>query len=432
MIQHKVENDNVAISFSVSNKIPHNLLGDPTRLRQILINLLNNALKFTQEGEITLAVHLNEKVKLAENEIMAEFIVKDTGIGISKEQQKTIFLAFNQADSSTTREYGGTGLGLSICKSLVEGMDGKIQVKSQLNQGCEFTFTVKFRKSSPSNKNGITPFKRENLNEKTILVIENDTVSQRILRFCCEDLGLNVIAISESIQSALQKMDELIQNKLCPDIILCALDSSEETNCEFLKKIRTNKTCRHVKIIAIKSNAQRGVAKKTEKTGFDAFLPKPVEPEQLLKILIALYNHAQDEGTIVTRHSAEELICQDIRILVVEDNSANQELIKSFFKILGCDGDYADNGQEAIDKLQKNTYDLCLMDIQMPVMGGLEATSIIRKKLNKNFPILALSAGVLPEDTKKCMEAGMNDFIRKPVTLEKIKDMILQYTRLKK
>ncbi len=432
MIPLRIEHPLIKIHFNFSDNTPQHLLGDPTKLRQILVNILGNAIKFTSEGEINLTINRVESEVNHEEEPIVQFSIKDTGIGIPEDQLNEIFSAFNQADTTTTRKYGGTGLGLTICKSLVEGMGGNISVKSKINQGSEFTFTIKFKKGNTPAESDIAPFRKKDLKNKSVFVVENDPVSKNLLRYSCTEFDLNLLAISDSPDTALQKMDEFIQEKKYPDIIFYALNLWEHNEPKLPEKIRNNKQCQHIKMIALTSNAQVGEAREAKEKGFDAFLPKPIVPNQLLKILLTVYGDSRKKGPIVTRHLAEELICKGLKILVAEDNIANQELIKSFFEILGCVGDYASNGQEAIEKLLKNTYDLCLMDLQMPIMSGIAATRIIRKELLKNIPILALTAAVLPSDSKECMDAGMNDFINKPVNLNQLKEKILQYTRLKK
>ena len=436
LVIHKVDSSKVRVSSRIDPLVPRHLVGDPSRLRQVLLNLLNNAMKFTEKGNICLSVELVKEVEERDDaRVILRFVIQDTGIGIPQERQNMIFQAFTQADNSTTRKYGGTGLGLAICKSLVEGMGGEISVCSEPGRGSEFAFTIRCRRTTATEESA-SVLTRADLEKKRVMIVDGNQVNRKILRFCCEDASLNLVAVSESVPAALRKMDDLIKDQQCPDIVLCAVHLADTAlSRDFLKKIHNNAASRHVKVVAVCAEGEVGQAKATEVLGFDGFLAHPVEPEALLKVLISLYNKFSGEGEkggIVTRHSAEETICQGVRVLVVEDQPANRDLLKAFFDILGCQADYAENGKEAVEKIRQNSYDLCLMDVQMPVMGGLEATRVIRTELKSRVPILTLSAGVLPGDIEQCLEAGMDDFIRKPVTLEKIKEKILQYTRLKK
>jgi len=220
------------------------------------------------------------------------------------------------------------------------------------------------------------------------------------------------------------------QTTLLPEILLSDVMMPGMDGHELAREIKKSEKTQAIKLVAVTSDAKPGAAKDAEKAGFDAFLPKPVSKNDLIEIMRAVLGdkrHGRGEDQIVTRHMAEELSCKGLRILVVEDNPVNQKLLKVSLKILGCDVDVASNGQIAVEKVKTTPYDLVLMDIQMPVMGGCEATEIIRSQINKTIPILALTAAVLKEDEQKSLAAGMNDFITKPAELTRLREKIIQW-----
>jgi len=343
-----------------------------------------------------------------------------------KKEINTIFESFSQADTSTTRKYGGTGLGLSICKSLVESMNGEIWVESELNKGSEFIFTALFDEETSINEKRFFSHSNKDLNRKKVLIIDNNEIAQEILRNYCQKMGLDVLSIEESASSGLNKLQELLKNKNIPEIILSGLSIDDADVPEMIKKIKINEHLKSIKLIAITKDAKPGDAQKARKIGFHGFLPKPAAITELTPVMKMVLGDQWDEN-IITQHNAAENCVKGAKILVVEDSLPNQLLIQAFFDEMGCDGDYANNGQEGVDKLRSGQYDLILMDIQMPIMSGLEATEIIRRKIDKDIPIIALTAAVMEEDQEKTKIAGMNDFLAKPVDINQLRDKILQY-----
>ncbi|MEI6126371.1 MAG: ATP-binding protein [Pseudomonadota bacterium] len=283
MMAPKVKDKPVELFSKVDEKISFRVEGDPTRFRQILINLIGNAVKFTEKGSVAVYVTLSERTGGGCSII--RFSVEDTGIGIPEDKKEHVFESFSQADMSTTRKYGGTGLGLAICKAYIEKMGGRIWVESQIGKGSKFIFTVRLK--------------------------EKDTIPEK-----------------------------------------------------------------------------------------NAVAPSPVE---------------------------QEISCKGVRVLVAEDDKTNQILIKAILGKLGCPADIVENGQEALDRLKAEKYDICLMDLQMPVMGGLEAIKIIRNEISKDFPVIALTAAALEEDRKKCLADGMTDYLSKPINVDELKKKIAAY-----
>ena len=242
-----------------------------------------------------------------------------------------------------------------------------------------------------------------------------------------ETSNYEVITASDGVKGFVRARDDK-PNLIILDILITKMDG-----CELAGKIRENDVFKDIKIIAISSDPQIGEADTAKDKGFDGYIPKPVILEELAKVIKTVLGDKREdeEKTIVTRHMAEEVSCKGIKVLVVEDSMPNQMLIQAYFDELGCDGDYANNGQEAVDKLKDDIgkYDLVLMDLQMPVMGGIDATKIIRSEISKDIPIIALTAAVMEEDRKNVQEAGMNDFLAKPIDITKLKEKIIQYGR---
>ena len=424
----KVTNVKVELYYDYDEKVPENFVGDPTRVRQIILNLLNNAIKFTEEGEIGVCVLLSAGKKAGEqskNEhYSVQISVQDTGIGIPPEKQKLIFDTFTQADSSTTRRYGGTGLGLAITKALVEKMDGAIWVESEVGEGSDFTFTLNLRESDSKAIAEISPLDIEELIGKNVFIVDDNENARRLLRTFCKKAGLNVVA---EAQTAIQGLKDLEKMHEIPDLILSDIMMPGMDGYEFARKVRSN-NFKGMKLIAVSSDARPGSAKEAKDAGFDAFITKPVTERGVINVMKTVLGDKRAEGQIVTIHMAEELIGKKVRILVAEDNPVNKKLIGILLQKLGFESEIVSNGKEAVEKAMTEDFDICLMDIHMPVMSGIEATEEIRKKGNTTLPIVALTADVFKEGKERCLEAGMNDFLSRPVKSEKLEQKIAEWT----
>ena len=424
----KVTDAKVELYYDYDEKVQENFVGDPTRVRQIILNLLNNAIKFTEEGEIGVCVLLSAGKKAGEqskNEHhTVQISVQDTGIGIPPEKQKLIFDTFTQADSSTTRRYGGTGLGLAITKALVEKMDGAIWVESEVGEGSEFTFTLNLQESDPKAIVEISPLDIEDLIGKNVFIVDDNENARRLLRTLCKKAGLNIVA---EAQTAIQGLKDLERLQEIPDLILSDIMMPGMDGFEFACKVRSN-NFKGMKLIAVSSDARPGSAKKAKDAGFDAFITKPVTERSVINVMKTVLGDKRADGQIVTTHMAEELIGKKAKVLVAEDNPVNKKLIEILLQKLGFEGDIVSNGKEAVEKAMTEDFDICLMDIHMPVMGGIEATEEIRKKGNTTLPIVALTADVFKEGKERCLEAGMNDFLSRPVKPQKLEQKIVEWT----
>ena len=400
----------------ISPRVPSLLIGDPGRLRQVLINLIGNAIKFTNNGEVSFGVEL---IKEDENIAMLRFEVRDTGIGISKEQLATLFSPFTQADSSTTRKFGGTGLGLSIAKRLVELMGGTISVASEVGQGTTFSFalplTLQQRNSNlPERLRASTA----ELAGRRILVVDDNATTRKMLcqwlqEWQCVALtasnGATALQLIHEELAASRKIDAAIVDMQMPLLngrdLAATLQSSPETS--------------NIALLLLTSVAMRGEASRFAMAGFRAYLTKPLKSELLLRSLQALLNgEAGRSDALITRHTFAEHDRQ-ARLLLVEDNPVNLRLAVILLEKLGHHVDTAANGSEALKALAHKDYDLVLMDCRMPVMDGYEATRAIRRGtggvLNPYIPIVAMTANAMAGDRELVLEAGMNDYLAKPI-----------------
>ncbi len=416
LIEFKAHEKDLELIVSYEADTGKNCYGDPLRLAQVLTNLMGNAVKFTETGEIGIYIHkINDK--------MFRFEVKDTGIGLSKEQQNKLFQSFSQADGSTTRKYGGTGLGLTISKQLVELMGGKIWVESEKGVGSSFIFEVKLMESRNEKK----PFKV--FNDKKILIVDDNRTWHDILKNILEKFGIK----SDSAFNGKEALEKLYECKTKYDVILMdwnmpGLDGIETVHCinEMCANCSRKGKCNTElpsTIVMISAFRHESIIKLAKNAGIDIFLQKPINPSLLNDILSGIFSDATidyDNVPAQKKGLKKELkTLKGSKILLAEDNTINQEIISGLLEGSGINIDIASNGQEAVKKFKTGNYDLILMDIQMPVMDGISAAEIIRKE-NKNIPILALTANAMKDDVKKTLSAGMNEHLNKPIEVEKL------------
>lgn len=431
MITPNIKNKSIETYIDIDKDAKLNVKGDPTRIRQILINLLSNAVKFTSEGAIGIILRM-KKEKSVKGYVCFQICVSDTGLGVPEEKRQTIFEAFQQADDSTTRKFGGTGLGLAICKSLIEVMQGTIWVESQEGKGSQFVFEITLKEGDSSLEEDSREEDVIDISDKVILAVDDNEQSRNLIEEYLKQSGLKEknIRVCPSARSGLEVLDGLIKKKSLPDIIISDIMMPGMDGYEFINRVRSNKETKSIKAIAITSDIRLGTARSAQESGFDGFLAKPITRTELLKVISFVLSEKSKSESIVTRHTVNEVSYKrKIKILVVEDSIPNQELIKAYFSDTTFEADYANNGKEAVAKVRGGQYDICFMDLQMPEMSGDEATKIIRKEITKQLPIIALTAAVLEEDKKLCLEAGMNDFLTKPVSAQKLKDKIYQYVK---
>ena len=408
--------------------VPANLRGDPGRLRQILSNLVGNALKFTTKGEVAVGVDVVEQ---NQNSISLRFAVNDTGIGIAKDKIDKLFNAFTQADSSITRKYGGTGLGLAISKKFVDLMGGQIGVSSEEGRGSSFWFTVKLEKShftEPTRQSHV------DLSRLRMLIVDDSSTHRALLESYLSSLGIASQSATDA-PLALKLLRASAQRGELPDLVL--LDSSlPGTNAlEWAQSIRRENGLSRLKFLLMTTASQRFDLGVYDNGGIEGFLTKPIGLAPLIESLAVATGKAPktDASTgLTSRHSRPALAArQPLRILVADDNHINQKVAVSLLENFGHRADVVANGHEAIKAYRLVPYDMILMDVQMPEMDGLETSRKIRaleKTKNRHTPIIAMTAHARKEDQEKCLAAGMDDYVSKPVNPRELKAAIARRT----
>jgi signal transduction histidine kinase/DNA-binding response OmpR family regulator len=425
LIKPKAESKDIKMQFHIGNDVPAYVGGDPARFRQVLLNLLGNAIKFTESGEIELRVDVEDqqasRVKLCTS-------VRDTGVGIREDKTEAIFEIFQQADISTTRKYGGTGLGLPISRKIARKMGGDVWVESKPGEGSTFYFTAWLEKAESKQQKSISPV---SLSGKKVLVVDDNKNNLHILMNTAESAGMRAVAFqnAEEVVPALEHATE----KGNPfDICVLDIQMPQISGYDLARKIRNSRSqIAGVPLLAYSSYTERN-AKKCLDAGFDGFLPKPVNRRELLDMIGDLLSEKHKEKgkanreSIVTQHTIKEKAKSSARILLAEDNPVNQKLAKIILTKAGYQVELANDGQEAVDKYTKapDTFDLIFMDVQMPNMDGMASTKAIREDGFDKIPIVAMTAHAMKGDREKCLNAGMDDYITKPIKRELVFEMI--------
>jgi signal transduction histidine kinase/DNA-binding response OmpR family regulator len=401
--------------------------GDPGRIRQVLNNLVNNAIKFTEKGEVAVYVSLVKK-RLTDSVI--KFEVKDTGIGISEEQQQKLFSRFSQADSSTTRKYGGTGLGLSISKRLSEIMGGEIGVVSEQGKGSNFWFTVVLENSD---KQSVVYLPTGDLKKQHLLVVDDILTNRNLMQqiFSNWDIPHQVV---ESGEDALKALTNAKQQGNPFTIAIIDYQMPNMDGVQLAHKILKSDSIKDTKMIMFSSVVQRGDAKLMQQAGFSGYLTKPMQQSDLLSVLEKVSGLGSDspKDSFVTRHTPEKKTQYQAHALVVDDVTTNQVVLQSLLGKYGIKVDKAKNGLEALAALRTHSaYDVVFMDCQMPEMDGYEATRAIRNTSNANInhsiPVIAMTANALQGDKEKCLQAGMDDYISKPISAKALGDALAKW-----
>ncbi|HJV66201.1 MAG TPA: PAS domain S-box protein [Geomonas sp.] len=413
----------VELIVDIDRKVPLQLIGDPLRLGQVLLNLASNAVKFTGEGEIEIRVELaGEK----EDDLLLRFLVRDTGIGLTKEQQGLLFQSFQQADGSTTRQYGGTGLGLAIAKGLTELMGGQIGVGSKAGAGSTFWFTACLRRV-PSQAPAPAP--APDLRGKRILVVESSRRLCEVLVGMLKNLGFAVTAVS----SGSAALDELARGKgggTLFDVVLIDREMPEMDVVPLAGSISGLELDPPPKLAIITRCGDEELASEAQEAGIGELIVKPVTPSTLLDSMVNLLGSSASTRQTAEQRTAEPDLSAiaGARLLLVEDNDINQEVALDLLKGAGFAVDLAANGAIAVESVRDNDYDLVLMDVQMPVMDGLMATRKIRLLPGRDrLPIVAMTANAMLQDRERCLEAGMNDHVGKPINPEELWDKLLHW-----
>jgi two-component system sensor histidine kinase/response regulator len=404
---------------------PVKFRGDPLRIGQILINLTNNAVKFTEHGEVVVDVKVTKK---DDTHNLITFTITDQGIGISPAQQQKLFSAFTQAHSSTTRHYGGTGLGLVICKNLVELMGGEIHISSELGEGTKVSFSIEFEQFKDKqiiNKHVIP----EAMQDMRILVVDDSKAARHIMQQQFERLSLTC-DIVESGDEALQQLEKHAQ--ISPyQLILIDWKMPSMDGLQTMQLIRENsKLPQTATILMTTAYYDEAEATLFKQQGINCFLKKPITDTDLYQMLVNCLAQSNSSDTSIDKNwqISSNTKLQDTYVLIVEDNLINQQITAEFLEQTGIKYDIVKNGKEAIEHVQKYQYDAVLMDLQMPIMGGIEATEIIRTlPKGKLLPIIAMSANAMQQHKQECLDAGMNSHIAKPIDVEQLYSTLEQF-----
>jgi PAS domain S-box-containing protein len=435
LLAERAHKNGIEFASLIHSDVPAQLCGDPGRLRQVLTNLIGNAIKFTDHGEVIVRA-----IKESETDetVTVRFTVTDTGIGMSEDVQQKLFQAFTQADGSTTRKYGGTGLGLAISKQLVELMNGEIGVTSQAGKGSTFWFTARFDKqasqtlASQGELLGVEKFRA--------LIVDDNATNRKILAHQLSSWGMSHES-AEGGKQALEMLRESARSGRGYDLAVLDLMMPEMDGFELARTIKGDAEISGVRLVLLTSYGQRGHGVEAKESGVSAYLTKPVRQGQLFECLSRVMNQelrsesgtrveAEEEGSeLMTRHNLQERVATSKLILLAEDNIVNQKIAVRQLQKLGYRADAVANGREALEALERISYDLVLMDCQMPEMDGYEATAEIRRREggSRHTPIVAMTANALEGDREKCLSAGMDEYISKPVRSQTLAQVLERF-----
>jgi PAS domain S-box-containing protein len=398
--------------------VPDNLQGDPTRLRQIVVNLVGNAIKFTSSGEVVIRVDTEHET---DEEATLHFAVQDSGVGVPIEKQRSIFDPFSQADNSTTRKYGGTGLGLTISTRLVERMGGRIWVESEVGRGSTFHFTARFRLQALLSRKP-EPVDLETLRDLRVLVVDDNATNRRVLEEIL--LGWRMVpTLAEGGREALAILERVDMRASPFPLVLLDAQMPEVDGFSLVEKLKQDPQFKATVVIMLTSAGLRGDAARCRELGIKGYLTKPIRRSELLEVIrqvLGAQSPSQQSASLITVHSLRESRRQ-LRILLAEDNAVNQKLAIRLLEKRGHAVVLAETGRAVLATLDTQTFDLILMDVQMPEMDGIEATMAIRERekiTGKHIPIVAMTANAMQGDRERYLQAGMDNYVSKPLQIK--------------
>jgi CheY-like chemotaxis protein len=456
LLTFRAQDAGLELICHIDPAVPTHLKGDPGRVRQIIINLAGNAIKFTHKGEVVIEAELMSSPppqpspaeggssllpqagggrEGGDDFCVIRFSVRDTGIGIPRSRLAAIFDPFTQADGSTTRKYGGTGLGLAICKQLTELMGGEIGIESEEGRGSTFWFTAKFNKQTRAETQNLTSLPYADIKGTRILVVDDNGTNRKLLATLLTHWGCSYeLAVDGT--SALRHLREAAAAVNPFQVALLDQEMPGMDGSELGRLIKADPLLQSTLLIMVTSLAQRGDAAVMEKIGFVGYLPKPVRQSQLYRCIALALDRARTievPAAIITRHTVSETTNRGFRILLAEDNIINQKVAQSILGKLGYKADVAANGLEAVQALELIDYDIVLMDCMMPEMDGFAATAVIRDPdshvRNHTVPIIAMTANAMQGDREHCLEAGMDDYLAKPVKKDELAAILEKWGR---
>ncbi len=399
---------NIEFVIDISSDVPSKIFTDPLRFRQVLINLVSNAFKFTSEGEI--CVSLNVKSRGFESvELLVS--VRDTGIGVKPELFDRLFDAFAQADGSTTRKYGGTGLGLAICKKIVKMMDGDIWVESTPGEGSCFFFTGIFRYIEERDSGLVFP---ENMKNMKVLLVEDNPSTMLVIKRYMDSFGFRVEMAANASQAMITH-DESIRNKDFFGLAIVDVGLPDMDGIDLSRILKDGSLRSRMRVINVSAYGGDSDFQRSKDAGSEGFILKPVKQSILFDTLMEVFGYNIKRSHETKSSSLKNHSFAGINILLVEDNPINQKVVFEILESTGAKIEWASTGVAAISSLAKRSYDVVLMDVQMPDMDGIEATKIIRQELKLDVPVIAITAHAMQGDREKCIAAGMNDYVTKPI-----------------
>jgi PAS domain S-box-containing protein len=425
LLAYRADEKGVSLNSFTDTLTPEIIVGDPVRLRQVLLNLVNNAVKFTEQGEVNVS---SEMVLKDANTIRMRFTVKDTGIGISQQGIQKLFQPFTQVDPATTRKYGGTGLGLIISKKLVEMMGGKLTVESKPGQGATFTFTSSFK--TYTHHNGFSQKKKADFSGLHVLIVDDNTNNRIIFRKYLKNWNCYISEARDG-HDALQKLQQAKESLNPVKIALLDFQMPEMDGIELAHRIKESPELEDTRLILLTSVTNILNNHEVKEKGFVDYLTKPIKLNHLYNII----NRAKSKKPTYqiqepkTENTETARMKNKKRILLAEDNPVNQKVASLNIKKLGYEVDIVENGKAALEAMQNNEYHAVFMDIQMPVMDGLDATRAMRQYeadngIEKKISIIAVTANAMKGDRERCLKAGMNAYIAKPFTIDQLNEVL--------
>ena len=430
LITVKTGEKGLELLMAIHPDVPRGLVGDPLRLSQILINLSNNAVKFADAGEIVIRVTTIEK---SEDQVTLQFSVTDSGIGMTEQQVGKLFQSFSQADASTTRKYGGTGLGLTISKKLTEMMGGKIWVESQPGEGSSFLFTAQFRLSKDQEE-PFSPIVASDLHDMPVLIVDDSSIAGEILQHLAESLSMRV-TLSHSGTAGLKRVQQADQAGTPFKLVFMDWKMPGMDGIETSKKIKADTTLQNPpKVIMVTAYDRDEMLRHIQQKEVDGYLSKPATPSTLMDAAMVALGYESQQPTQSQDQSDFGLeavrAIRGARVLLVEDNEVNQQVATELLEMAQLIVDVADNGKLGVEKVQSDTYDAVLMDIQMPVMDGYTAAGLIRQDPTyADLAIIAMTANAMAGDREKCLNAGMNDHVAKPIDPKELYGVLAKWIK---
>lgn len=415
----------VELTCFIPDETPDIVIGDPMRLRQVVLNLVGNAVKFTERGEVSVQLHC---LSTADERVTLKCDIRDTGIGISKEAQKRLFTAFSQADGSTTRRFGGTGLGLAIVRQLVHLMGGEVGIESIPGQGSTFWFTMHL--AYDRNDRSVETTATQSLAGIRVLIVDDNATNRFILETLLTSWEAEPLS-ADSAAVALERLDQTVTGGKVVDIAILDIHMPDVNGVMLARQMKADPALKSIPLLALSSVDQQSYAEGADASLFFAWLRKPARPVMLRDCLLRQL-YAPTETTPRTDLSLQRPRKLGGRVLLAEDNPVNREVALGMLELLGCRIDLAENGRQAVEAVSTQMYDLVLMDCQMPVLDGFAATAAIRSHedlvgTDHRIPIIALTANAMEGDRGKCLGAGMNDYLSKPFSHEDLQTVLQRW-----